>query len=263
MTPHTPSDAPTRTFTAALIIIGDEILSGRTQDANTPWIAEKLIGMGIALNEVRVIRDKEAAIIEAVHALKGQVDYLFTTGGIGPTHDDITAASMAKAFNMELEVNPEALDMMIAHYGRAEDITPARKKMAMIPKGAALIDNPVSGPPGFIIENVYVMAGVPRIMQAMFDNVMLLLTPGKPVLSNTIACSLQESVVAEKLSDIQDRFPEVSIGSYPHYRGGLLGLSIVLRSTESGLLKSASQEVIDLIRNLGGHPQAISVLADK
>lgn len=258
MCPLTPAD----TYKAALIIIGNEILSGRTQDTNTPWIAERLVKMGIILVEVRVVQDVEDEIIAAVHDLKGKVDYVFTTGGIGPTHDDITSAAMAKAFGTKLEVNPEALDMMIAHYGRAEDITPARKKMAMIPKGARLIDNPVSGPPGFKIENVFVMAGVPRIMQAMFDNVALMLVHGKPLLSNTIACSLQESAIAEKLSDIQDRFPEVSIGSYPHYRGGLLGLSLVLRSTNPVPLKAASQEVVDLIRSLGGHPQAISVLSD-
>jgi molybdenum cofactor synthesis domain-containing protein len=255
--------APANTFKAGLIIIGNEILSGRTHDTNTPWIAEKLVTIGVVLVEVRVVQDVEAEIIFAVNDLKGKVDYLFTTGGIGPTHDDITAATMAKCFGMDLEVNAEALEMMIAHYGRAEDITPARKKMAMIPKGATLIDNPVSGPPGFKIENVFVMAGVPRIMQAMFDNVMLMLTPGQPLLSNTIACSLQESLVADKLEEIQHRYPEVSIGSYPHYRGGLLGLSLVLRTTDRALLKSASQEVIDLIRNLGGHPQAISVLSDK
>ncbi len=252
--------APRDTYTAALIIIGNEILSGRTHDANTPWIAENLAGKGIILAEVRVVQDIEASIIGAVHDLKGRFDYVFATGGIGPTHDDITAAAMARAFNTELELNAEALDMMIAHYGRPEDITPARQKMAMIPKGAKLIDNPVSGPPGFILENVYVMAGVPRIMQAMFDNIMTMLTHGKPVLSNTIACSLQESVVAEKLEEIQLRYPEVNIGSYPHYRGGLLGLSLVLRATDVVLLRRASDEVIDLIRNLGGHPQAITVL---
>lgn len=255
-----PPAEPRDTYSAALIIIGNEILSGRTHDTNTPWIAEKLVGKGIILTEVRVVQDVESAIITAIREMKGKVDYLFTTGGIGPTHDDITAQAVAAAFDTKLELNSEALDMMIAHYGRAEDITPARKKMAMIPVGATLIDNPVSGPPGFKMENVYVMAGVPRIMQAMFDNIMSMLTSGKPVLSNTIACSLQESVVAEKLEEIQHRYPEVSIGSYPHYRGGLLGLSLVLRSIDPVLLRRASEEVIDLIRNLGGHPQAITVL---
>lgn len=255
------SKPPRDTYKAALIVIGNEILSGRTHDTNTPWIAEKLVGMGIVLTEVRVVQDVEADIISAVHALKNSVDYLFTTGGIGPTHDDITAESIARAFGVPLELNQQAMEMMIAHYGRPEDVTPARQKMAMIPRGAKLIDNPVSGPPGFNLENVYVMAGVPRIMQAMFDNVMLTLTPGKPVLSNTIACALQESVVAHELGLLQNQYPDVSIGSYPHYRGGLLGLSLVLRSTDSTVLNDATEAVIALIRRLGEEPQAISLLS--
>jgi molybdenum cofactor synthesis domain-containing protein len=247
------------TYTVALIIIGNEILSGRTQDANTAWIAEQLNAMGVVLHQVRVVPDTEGEIIAAIHELKTKVDYVFTTGGIGPTHDDITAESVAAAFGTELELNDEAYQILVRHYGGAEHVTPPRKKMAMIPKGATLINNPVSGAPGFKIENVFVMAGVPRIMQAMFDDVKTQIKRGKPVLSNTIACSLAESAVAEKLEKIQDRYPSVNIGSYPHFRGGILGLSLVLRSTDDPVLDAATREVIDLIAELGGEPNALSI----
>lgn len=247
------------TYSVALIIIGNEILSGRTQDSNTAWIAENLSAMGVVLHEVRVVRDQYEAIIQAVSELKGQVDYVFTTGGIGPTHDDITAEAMARAFGTELELNDEAFRILVRHYGEEKLVTPPRRKMAMIPKGATLINNPVSGAPGFQIENVFVMAGVPRIMQAMFDDVKNKISRGKPVLSNTVACSLAESAVAEPLSALQDKYPTVSIGSYPHFRGGILGLSLVLRSTDDPALDTATNEVIALIASLGGEPNALSI----
>ncbi|MBN8521794.1 MAG: competence/damage-inducible protein A [Alphaproteobacteria bacterium] len=249
------------TFSAALIIVGNEILSGRTHDSNTPWIAEKLVAMGIRLVEVRVVPDVEAEIISAVNALRTKVDYVFTTGGIGPTHDDITSASLAKAFGTELELNREAFRLLTNHYGGEAEVTPPRKKMAMIPRGATLIANPVSAAPGFKMDNVFVMAGVPRIMQAMFDHVKDMLTPGHPILSSTIACGLQESTVAEDLSALQEKYPRVDMGSYPHYRGGILGLSLVLRSTDALALDSATQDVIAMIKRLGGQPHALSVLS--
>lgn len=247
------------TYTVALIIIGNEILSGRTQDTNTSWIAEQLNQMGIVLRQVRVVPDIENEIISAIHELKNKTDYVFTTGGIGPTHDDITAESVAKAFNTELELHPDAFKVLVRHYGGEEHVTPPRKKMAMIPKGASLINNPVSGAPGFRIENVFVMAGVPRIMQAMFDDVKNYLNRGKPVLSNTIACSLAESAIAEPLERIQGKYPTVNIGSYPHFRGGILGLSLVLRSTDDPALHDATREVVELITELGGEPNALSI----
>jgi molybdenum cofactor synthesis domain-containing protein len=247
------------TYTAALIIVGNEILSGRTQDTNTSWIAERSGAMGLVLQEVRVVQDQEAHIIFAVNELRRKVDYVFTTGGIGPTHDDITANAVAHAFGTELELNKEAYDILVRHYGKEEEVTPPRKKMAMIPKSATLINNPVSGAPGFKMENVFVMAGVPRIMQAMFDDVKNYLKQGKPLLSNTIACKLLESQIAEPLSAIQDKYPSVSIGSYPHFRGGLLGLSLVLRSTETEPLDLATTEVIAMITRLGGEPNALSI----
>ena len=246
-------------YSVALVVVGNEILSGRTQDTNTSWIAENLNAMGNALVEVRVVPDIEGEIVRAVNELRAKADYVFTTGGIGPTHDDITAESIAKAFGVKLELNENAYRTLVAYYGNEADVTPPRKKMAMIPIGASLISNPVSGAPGFQMENVFVMAGVPRIMQAMFDDVKTRLSRGKPVLSNTIACSLAESAVAEPLSAIQTKYPTINIGSYPHFRGGILGLSLVLRSSDNPLLDKATGEVIDMIAALGGEPNALSI----
>jgi len=247
------------TYSAALVVIGNEILSGRTQDTNTGWIATQTGAMGIILQEVRVVQDDEKEIISAVTDLRKKVDYVFTTGGIGPTHDDITAEAIAHAFGTELELNDEAFQVLIRHYGKEEEVTPPRKKMAMHTKGAILINNPVSGAPGFQMENVFVMAGVPRIMQSMFDDVKTKMKTGKPVMSNTIACKLLESQIAQPLSDIQDNYPTVAIGSYPHFRGGLLGLSLVLRSIEKDPLDRATAEVIAMITRLGGEPNALSI----
>jgi len=249
------------TFKASLCIIGNEILSGRTHDSNTPWLAERFVRLGLVLVEVRIVQDIEEEIITAVNDLRAKSDYVFTTGGIGPTHDDITAQSVAKALGVELELNDEAYQALVKHYGSEEEVTPARKKMAMIPAGARLIPNPVSGAPGFVIENVHVMAGVPRIMHAMFDDIASKLEKGKPVLSNTVTCKLPESAVAEELMAMQKHFPTVDIGSYPHYRGGELGLSIVLRSTDNDNLDRATQGTIALIRKLGGEPNALSIMS--
>jgi molybdenum cofactor synthesis domain-containing protein len=237
-------------YSAAMLVVGNEILSGRTQDTNTTWIAVQLVGMGVILRQARVVQDIEADIVQAVNELRKTVDYVFVTGGIGPTHDDITAESIARAFGVALELNPEAYDRLVKHYGR---------KMAMIPAGARLIDNPVSGAPGFQIGNVFVMAGVPRIMHAMFDDVKTRLHQGKPVLSNTITCSLPESLVAEPLADIQSRYPAVSIGSYPHFRAGLLGLSLVVRGSDPEPVSQATKDVIDMVARLGGKPNAVSL----
>ncbi|MCB1533018.1 MAG: competence/damage-inducible protein A [Alphaproteobacteria bacterium] len=246
-------------FKAAVIVVGNEILSGRTKDANISWIAEKMNLCGVVLTEVRIVPDIEACIVEAVNALRPQVDYVFTTGGIGPTHDDITAASVTKALGLELEYNARALAALLDHYGEAE-LTDARKKMAQMPVGAVLIPNPVSGAPGFAIENVYVMAGVPRIMQAMLDHIIREhLEEGKKVLSNTIACDLPESEVAASLDALQQRYTEVDIGSYPHFRSGKLGLSLVLRGVDDAALKVATEAVVDMVRECGGTPQALGL----
>lgn len=252
----------TQTTDAALIIIGNEILSGRTQDANTGWIGLALNECGVALAEVRIVRDIEAEIVAAVNDLRARYAYVFTTGGIGPTHDDITAQSIAAAFGVKLELNQAAYQMLLNYYGDEREITASRKKMAMVPAGAVLIDNPVSGAAGFRLDNVYVFAGVPRIMQAMFDSIRTDLHGGAPVLSSTIACDLAESTVADDLAAIQKNWPQVDIGSYPNYRGGILGLSVVIRTTDANALHSASHDVIAMITRLGGEPKAISGLGE-
>ncbi|MBU0859589.1 MAG: competence/damage-inducible protein A [Alphaproteobacteria bacterium] len=253
-----PDKEKLNTFTAALVIIGNEILSGRTQDSNTPWIAERMTERGILLGEVRVIPDEEAVIIFTVNELREKFDYVFTTGGIGPTHDDITAACVAKAFGVALIQNEEAFRMLEEHYG-LEELTPPRAKMCLIPEGAALIPNPVTAAPGFIMGNVHVMAGVPRIMQAMLDHVMGVIVAGKPILSSTVACNLTESAIAEDLEALQGKYENVQMGSYPHYRGGNLGLSIVMRATDQPRLEAAMEELVEIIRRLGDEPRALSI----
>lgn len=243
----------TDTLKAGLIVIGNEILSGRTLDANTQFVAQKLSGRGIALAEVRVVPDIEAKIIKAVNELRAEVDYVFTTGGIGPTHDDITALSIAKAFGVTLQADPQARRVMEEHYG-TKDLSAPRLKMALIPEGASLIPNPVSGAPGFIMENVHVMAGVPKIMQAMLENTLPLLKEGPPILSSTVTCSLRESEIAEKLSALQDKYLDIDIGSYPQYRAGPGSLSLVLKSTKPERLKAATGELVEIIRSLGDEP---------
>lgn len=242
---------------SSLIVIGNEILSGRTVDKNVNWIAEQMTRHGVPLSEVRVVPDVEDKIIDSVNALRGDYDYVFTTGGIGPTHDDITAASVAKAFGVAFERHEGAYRALLAYYG-AEDLTEARATMANMPRGARLIDNPVSGAPGFAIENVYVMAGVPRIMQAMFGHVIAEITPGAPILSNTVFCDLQESMIAARLGEIQGRFENVDIGSYPSFLGGVLNVSVVLRGTEPEAIGAATREVLALVVEAGGQIRSTS-----
>ena len=248
-------------YKAALIVIGNEILSGRTQDTNTTWIGEHLTTHGIQLAEVRVVPDEENIIVHSINDMRKKYDYLFTTGGIGPTHDDITAAAVARALNLPLVRHAEALEMLERHYGSASELTPPRLKMAMVPQGARLIPNPVTAAPGFIVENVHVMAGVPRIMQAMFDHILDLIATGKPIISYTVTCGLPESILAQPLEDLQKKFPEIQIGSYPYYRSGSSGLSLVLKGTEKEMIETAGQDLIRMIRELGGEPKALSIYA--
>ena len=238
-------------YTAALVIIGDEILSGRTHDKNTPWIAEQLNIIGVRLAEVRVIPDVKQKIIDTVNEMRAAHDYVFTTGGIGPTHDDITAESVAAAFGVELELNDAAYQELLSYYKDESEITESRKKMAYIPKGAELIDNPVSGAPGIKIENVHVMAGVPRIMQSMFDAIAPTLKGGKPVKSRSVTCNLAESLVADGLAVIDQNYPDIGIGSYPKYQNGKFGTSLVLRGIDEDQLAKAVQDVVDLVKELG------------
>ena len=242
-----------KTVTACLLIIGNEILSGRTVDANLPYLAKKLNELGIRLAEVRVVSDSETAIVKAVNETRALYDYVFTTGGIGPTHDDITSGCVAKAFGTVLERHPEAVRRLERHYppGALND---ARLRMAEIPVGASLIDNPVSTAPGFRIGNVFVMAGVPRIMQAMFDGIAPQLVGGKPMLTRSVSCTLGEGMLAKGLGEIQARHAQVEIGSYPYYRVGGFGVSLVARGTDAAALDRVAQEIAALVTQLGGTP---------
>ena len=242
-----------KNYTAAILIIGNEILSGRTQDTNIAYLAQNFAKNGVAVEEVRIVPDIEERIIDAIHEMKKKVDYVITTGGIGPTHDDITAQAIAKAFKVKLELHSEAHDVLLKYYGK-DELTAARMKMAMIPETGRLIENPVTAAPGFKIGNIYVLAGVPEIMRAMFDHVLQMIETGEPVLSRTLSCKIPESAIAGDLGVLQTKYPDIEIGSYPHYRKGVLGLSLVLRSRKKDILEEATQEAAELIRTYGDEP---------
>jgi len=237
--------------TAIVIIIGNEILSGRTRDANLSFLGTRCDQLGVLLNEARVIQDVESIIINTVNYGRKNFDYVFTTGGIGPTHDDITSASIAKAFAVELERNPEAVAVLTGYYPPGK-LTEARLKMADVPKGARLIDNPVSGAPGIQMENVFVLPGVPMIMQVMFDGITDRLVGGMPVLTVSVRTNLTEGILAKDLGIIQDQFEDVSIGSYPYFIEGKLGVNLVLRSINAKTIHIAADMVTSMIINLGG-----------
>ena len=226
--------------TAAMLVIGDEILSGRTRDANMYFLAGELTQAGIDLKEVRVVSDDPEAIIAAVRALSESFDTVFTSGGIGPTHDDITADCVAKAFGQTIDVRDDARAILQAHYDRSGiELNEARLRMARIPERAALIDNPVSAAPGFTVENVHVMAGVPSIFQAMVASVLPTLTGGAPLISKTLRVALGEGDVAQPLSEIATRFDDVSFGSYPFQKDGKFGVNIVARGSDQERLSQA------------------------
>lgn len=228
---------------AALLVIGDEILSGRTKDKNIGYIAEYLTGMGIDLSEVRVVPDVPEKIISAINTLRAEYTYLFTTGGIGPTHDDITADCVAAAFGVAIDEDERALDKLRERYAE-EELTPARRRMARIPAGADLVENPISKAPGFRIGNVITMAGVPSIMQAMLDNVAPTLEGGVKMLSAALSTGgLPEGVYAAALGEVAKAHPGVSIGSYPSFRDGGFHNEIVLRSRDAALLEVAKAAV--------------------
>jgi molybdenum cofactor synthesis domain-containing protein len=227
-----------RTVTAALLVIGEEILSGRTKDENIAYIAAYLTRVGIVLREIRVVADDEAEIAAAVNALRRQFTYVFTTGGIGPTHDDVTTDAIAMAFGVEVVVDPDAVAAMRRQFSD-EELTPARLRMARIPKGATLIDNAISRAPGFMLENVIVMAGVPRIMQVMLDAVVPRLAKGRTILTRSVRLDVPEGDAAPGLADLQASHPEVQIGSYPFFENKRLGTYVVLRSTDPDRLAAA------------------------
>lgn len=237
--------------TAALIVIGNEILSGRTQDKNIAFLATELNECGIPLREVRVIPDVESVIIDTVNTMRPQYTYVFTTGGIGPTHDDITSASIAKAFGVALTRHPDAEAALRAHYS-ADMINEARLKMADVPKGAKLIVNDVSAAPGFAMENVYVMAGVPRIMQAMFAAIKPLLNGSSRMYSSAVATDLPEGTLAEPLAAIQKEYSDTEIGSYPVYKQGGFMTSLVVRSSDPKRNDTVLDAIRIMISQLGG-----------
>lgn len=235
--------------TASIIVIGNEILSGRTEDKNINYIAKKLNNLGIRLMEVRVVPDIEETIISAVNEMRRVFTYVFTTGGIGPTHDDITSLSIAKAFGVKLYRHPDAVKAITKHYGE-DEINNARLKMAEVPEGSELLENKLSSAPGFKKENVFVMAGIPRIMQSTMDTAIPMLETGKKILSKEISAEVYESLIAERLTAIQDKYPSVDIGSYPF--DGRKGLSIVARSTDINAIEEAYKEIEEL---LGSFPR--------
>jgi len=244
------------TVTAALLVIGEEILSGRTKDENTPYIAAYLTRVGIGLREVRVVADVEAEIADAVNALRPRHSYVFTTGGIGPTHDDVTTDAIAKAFGVGVGVRDDAVAAMRLQY-TDEDLTPARLRMARIPDGAELIHNAVSRAPGYMLENVIVMAGVPRIMQVMMDEVMPRLSKGRPLQARSVRVDAPEGDVAPPLAALQADHPDVQIGSYPFFEHRRFGTYDVLRASDEASIDAALEDLWKLIAKGGFSASAV------
>ena len=240
--------------TACLLVIGNEILSGRTQDVNLQHLALALNELGVRLTEARVIPDTEAIIVDAVNECRARFDHVFTTGGIGPTHDDITADAIAAAFGVPLELHPEIAAMIRAREAPPE-VMEARLRMARIPKGAVLVENPTSGPPGFQLGNVFVLAGVPAVMQAMVSSLTKeRLKGGDPVRSRTVGAYLSEGAVAKPLAEIQAKYPDLDLGSYPFYRKDGYGTNLVMRGTSEPALDQMLAEVQAMIESLGAKP---------
>ena len=240
--------------TACLLVIGNEVLSGRTQDANIRFLAIRLGEIGIPLREVRVIPDVAETIIATVNEVRKKFDHVFTTGGIGPTHDDITSECIAAAFGVPWEPQPEAWARMEAAY-RPGEFNAARQRMAIMPRGVSLIENAISVAPGFSLENVHVMAGVPRIMQSMFDTLAPTLKGGRPILSRAVhALGLAEGLIAQGLTDVQNHYPHLDLGSYPYYRPTGNGVTIVAKGTEAVDAEAAIAAVTRLIEDLGKTP---------
>lgn len=233
--------------TAAMLVIGDEILSGRTRDGNTHYLAGQLTTHGITLAEARVVADVPEAIIEAVNALRARYDTVFTSGGIGPTHDDITADAMAAAFGVPITHRADAMALLAAHYARAGlEFNTARQRMARIPDGAVLIDNPVSTAPGFSLGNVHVMAGVPNIFAAMVASVLPTLTGGAPLLSQTWRVNRGEGEIAGPFGDLAAEFPDLSMGSYPFVQQGAYGSNLVIRGTDTARIDAAMARLMQV-----------------
>jgi len=231
---------------AAILIIGNEILSGRTQDTNTSTLAIWLNSIGVKLNEVRVIPDVEKTIIETLNLLRKENNYVFTTGGIGPTHDDITAQSVSKAFGLKYEIHKEAFKILEAYYKPGE-FNEGRQKMVWMPENADLILNPTSGAPGFGVQNVFCLPGVPSIMKSMLGGLKNKIVGGQPILSHTISLRTVESEIANSLTKVQDKNKDVEIGSYPFFHAGKLGVSIVLRSENQSKIDICNSQILEFV----------------
>ena len=232
---------------AGIIIIGNEVLSGRTKDLNTSVIASWLNSLGIYVHEVRVIPDDKKVIIYTVNELRKKYNYVFTTGGIGPTHDDITSESVSNAFNLEYGFHKEAFSILEKYY-KSVEFNEGRKKMAKMPTTANLILNPSSGAPGFYVENVFCLPGVPSILQSMLAGLSNVLVGGDPILSKTINLRTVESKIAKSLTDVQNNNKEVEIGSYPFFRAGKIGVSIVLRSRDQSKIDNCNSEILKFVK---------------
>ena len=231
---------------AAILIIGNEILSGRTQDTNTSTLATWLNSIGVTVSEVRVIPDIEKTIIDTVNLLRNNYDYVFTTGGIGPTHDDITAESISKAFGLKYEIHQQAFKILEAYYKKGE-FNEGRQKMVWMPQNANLILNPTSGAPGFNVENVFCLPGVPSILKSMLGGLKNRIVGGEPILSKTISLRTVESEIAKSLTEVQENNQDVEIGSYPFFQAGKLGVSIVIRSEDQSKIDSCNSQILKFV----------------
>ena len=241
---------------AAILVIGNEILSGRTHDVNVPYLATQLAALGVPVAEVRIVRDEPAAIVAGLDALRRRYTYVFTSGGIGPTHDDITSAAVAAAFGVRLERNEEAVRRLAARHG-AEALNPARLKMAEIPAGARLIDNPLSQAPGFRLGNVFVLAGVPSVLQAMFETLRDELRAGPPLLSRAVTLAVREGDIADRLAALQDAHPDSEIGSYPSFGAEGPRVAVVARGRDAAALDRIAAEIRALAAEAGADVIAI------
>ena len=235
-------------FNAAILIIGNEILSGRTQDTNTSTLATWLNSLGVKVGEVRVIPDVEETIVSTVNLLRKNYNYVFTSGGIGPTHDDITSESVSKAFNLPYEKHQEGYKILEAYYKPGE-FKDGRQKMIWMPRGAKLILNPTSGAPGFYVENVFVLPGVPSILKSMLGGIKNKIVGGNPIISHTISLRTFESHIADSLTEVQNKYQDVEIGSYPFFQAGKLGVSIVMRSDDQNLINKCSSDVMSFVND--------------
>ena len=244
---------------AAILVIGNEILSGRTREANIQYLAKRLIDLGIPLGEARIIPDEIPLIVQAVRELSKTYLYVFTTGGIGATHDDKTAAALAKAFNVEVEEHPEALEILRQNY--KERFNNAHRRMARMPAGARLIDNPVSRAPAFQIANVFALAGIPSVMQGMFETLVSRLEKGPPILQKSVKCHLGENLIADDLWDIQECYPLVEVGSYPSFTAESASgntpysVTLVVKGTDIKIINEATGKIADMIKKFGGDPE--------